>query len=423
MVQSDTGRVVGCHDTQSSAQSQVRALYANEAGEAMGRTEVLMMLDLAEGQTKLEGVQLMPLGTWSHPRGKIQVDYARAQRFAEGFRKRLAGQDLPILYIHSDAKNLSNPLYGQAAGWISDVRADPDKGVLLDIDFTEEGAAAVRGKKYRYLSAEYFDKVQLPHHDRPHQDVIVGAALVNRPHLKGMNPILNEETGHQFLAEESGTDKGGGPVDPILAQLAKLAGVELPEDAKELTEEQSGAIVKWAEGLDKSAKDATAKHALLEKRLSELEDPDKAKARSLAEAGFEEEAKLLSEYRADRLVRQLSDSLPEGSKLTKVVEEHLREYAANDDQDEFHKAFKLALEGKAVVDLTERGTTQSDDDKDKSPATVGDELVAMATKRAKEDEINFTEAMELVVAENPAKWNEYQLSLDSRQATIEGGEK
>lgn len=379
--------------------------------------EVLMTLDLADGQTTLTGVQLMPIGKWRHPRGTINITPERARKFAEGFQKRLAGQDLPILYIHSDQKNVSNPNYGRAAGWIRGVKADDTQGVMLDIEFTEHGAQAVRNKEYRYLSAEYFDKVQLPHHERPYEDVIVGAALVNRPHLKGMNPILNEETGHQFLTEVS-DNNGGGPMDPILVQLAELAGQTISDDATELTEDQGSAIVEWARGLQQSTSDTAAKLKLAEQRIAQLEDPEETKAKSLREAGFEEEATLLSEYRAERLERQFSEGVPAGSVLTKAAKELIHKHATEGDQQALNDAFKLAIEGKAVVSLTEKGTEGADPDAEET--NLGEELVSLATKRAKEDDIPFSEAMSLVADENPEKWNTYQGELGSTGAKVGG---
>lgn len=388
----------------------------------MGKSEILMTLELADGQTKIEGAQLMPIGKWKHPRGEINITPERARKFAEGFKRGVAGQDLPILFIHSDKANSSNPLYGQAAGWVTDVRADDSEGVLLDIEFNEEGAQAVREKKYRYLSAEFFDKVQLPHHERPEEDVIMGAALVNRPHLKGMKPILNEETGHLLVAEES-DNEGGGPMDPILVTLAELAGVELSEDADSLTDEQREKIKEWAEGLNKSVSDATAKINLLETKLDEAEDPDERKVKNLREDGYEEEATLLEEYRADKAVRELSEKVPEGSKLTKPAEEKLRAFVKDKDHTALQELLTLAVEGKAVVDLSEKGTGDGGGSDDDTPDDLGKELIEMANTMAKEDEITFSEAMDRVAQQNPDKWNEYQLSMGSSEsATIRGGE-
>jgi phage I-like protein len=387
----------------------------------VGLNEVLFTLELAEGQRRIEGAQLFPIGKWRHPRGVISITPERARSFAEQFNRNVAGQKLPILYIHSEDKNVSNPNFGKAAGWITDMRADDGEGVLIDIEFTEAGAEAVRNKEFSYLSAEYFDKVQLPHHDTPQADVVVGAALVNRPHLKGMKPILHEETGHQFLLDEASVTEGGGPVDPILMLLAEQAEIEVSEDAESLSDEQRDAIKQWLNDQAKSLSDATGKIGLLNKRLEELEDPAKAKVRNLAEAGFKEEAALLSEYRADKLIMTLSEALPEGKKLTPVAIEKARKYAIDSDMKVFTEVLEMALAGKATVDLSEKGTSGGGNEGHGEPSEAGDKLVALANAKAKEDSIPWSEAMSLVANENKQLWNEYQLSLGSSKA-IYGGE-
>ena len=383
--------------------------------------EVLMQLgELAEGELLLKGAQLFPIGEWSHPDGKVRIDYPRAQHFAEQFNQRKAGQRLPVFYIHSAQSNVANPQYGKAAGWFADMRADETQGVLIDIEFTEAGAEAVRKGEYKYLSAEYFDKVQLPHHKTPQQDVIMGAALVNRPHLKGMNPILNEETGHQFISVAESTNEGG-PMDPVLVQLAELAGVELSEDDEQLTDEQRSAIKTYLESNETRVKDLEATAGILTKKLEAAENPIKAKAKNLAEAGFAEEAALLTEYRGDHLMKQLSEPLEAGSKLSPAVEAKIREYADGSDDKHLQEAFKLVASGKGIVDLTEKGSGGNDDDEEATDSDAGDKLVALADALAKDKEIQFDEALDLVSAENPELWNSYQKFLGSPRAMI-GGE-
>lgn len=387
------------------------------------RNEVLVSLSLGEGDTTLRDVQLLPLGKWRHPAGVIDITPERAQRFAEQFARRVAGQDLPVLYIHSDKGNVANPRYGEAAGWITGMRADPSRGLLIDIDFSEEGAAAVRSKKYRYLSAEYFDKVQLPHHKAPEADVLVGAALVNRPHLKGMDPILNEETGHQFLAEvadasKKQSDQGGGPVDPILLALAKSAGIELADDATELTEGQRDKLTAFLEGQARSLEDLATSNSLLQKKLDE-KDPMGARAKSLAEAGFDEEATLLLEYKAEKRVRTLSESLPEGKSLTPAVRELVTASVTEGDPTKFDEAFALVASGKGMIDLVEHGTTLGNDDDGDEPADLGDKINQLAEVEAKEKQISFAEALDVVQRKNPALWNEYQRSMGSNKAVME----
>jgi phage I-like protein len=362
-----------------------------------------------------EGVQLFPIGKWRHPGGTIKITYDRARKFADGFNKKLAGQKLPILYIHSDKVNVANPLYGKAAGWISKVSADKKRGVVVDIDWTEAGAAAVESKEYQYLSAEFFDRVQLPHHDAPQEDILMGAALVNRPHLKGMSPILNEETGHLFIftgeSKPDGPEEGGGPMDPILLALAESAGVEVAEDATELDDEQREAVEKHLSGQTDQVTNLEAKLALIQKKLDDVEGPNSSKVRSLREAGFEEEATLLSEYRGDRLVRELESQVPKGHALTPAVEEEVRAFAIEGDTNRLTKALEIMAADKGIVDLTEHGSAGGSDDDDDASDSAGDKLNELADAYAKEHEMDWYAALEIVTDENPALWDEHQLAM------------
>ena len=369
--------------------------------EVLMPVEVLVELAEVDGKT-IRGMQLMPLGEWKHPRGTIKITPERAASFARQFERRVAGQDLPILYIHSDAGNKANPLYGQAAGWITKVYADEQRGVLIDADLTDDGVDAVQSKKYRYLSAEYFDKVQLPHHDAPETDVLVGAALVNRPHLKGKDPILNEETGHQFLMggdNEPGTDpEGGGPVDPILQQLCEAAGIELSEDQTELTEDQRSKLESHLQNRESQVTTLTEENADLKRQLAE-KDPEGDRQRSLSEAGFTEEATLLAEYRADRTERQFVESIPEGFKPTKPFTDAVRAYGLTLDESKLAEALELSLAGKATVEVGERGSNGPG--KEGSIDNPELELDKLAKAKQKElgDDTSYFEALQLVMAD------------------------
>ncbi len=383
-------------------------------------TEVLspIALELADGETKLTGLQLMPLGVWDHPRGKIAMTVDRARSFAEGFRRQVAGQRLPVLYIHSDKSNVAHPMYGKAAGWITDMRADEQRGLLIDVDFTKPGAQVVRNKEFSYLSAEYFDKVQLPHHDRPHQDVMVGAALVNRPHLKGMNPILNEETGHQFFYEVQ-ADEGGGPVDPILLQLCEAAGIEIAKDATELTDDQRESITTYLTEQATASKTVADERDSLKKQLADLEDPESAKVRSLAEAGFAEEATLLAELAAERELTQLEGMLPDGHIYTKPTKEKLAEYSQDRDPVKLREAFELVVSGKGTADTRELGSSggTKDDDTDS-----GSEFNLEVAKLMREDkELSIAEAMDRVIETKPSLYEAHELQMRGGAALVGGG--
>ncbi len=382
--------------------------------------EVLMKLGELGDDNVLRGAQLMPIGSWDHPLGKINITHERAQRFADQYKRSVTGQKLPVLYIHSDKANVSNPKFGRAAGWMADVRADEKLGVVVDIEFNEEGAKVVRDKEFAYLSAEYFDKVQLPHHDAPEDDVIVAAALVNRPHLKGMQPLLNEETGHQFLLGEAEKPiKGGIPMDPILRQLCEQAQIELSNDQSELTEEQSTTLKAFLGKRESAFKDTSSKVKLLEEKLTAMEDPEKAKTRSLEEAGFGAEAELLSEYRADRLVKSLGEFVPDEHQLSPAAEKVARAYALEQTPENLENLHKVMLSGDGVVNLEEIGTSRvkevTEDDSEGLAAVILEE----SAKIAKEQEISLADAMSVYSKANPAKWNAYQDSQGAAMAKVE----
>lgn len=381
-------------------------------GEEINVTnEVLMNLGEIENGL-LKGAQLMPIGKWTHPLGTIDITPERAKNFASQFKRTVTGQQLPIFYIHSDKGNVSNPRYGQAAGWIVDMKADDKQGVLVDIQFTEEGAKAVTNKEYAYLSAEYFDQIQLPHHELPESDVVVAAALVNRPHLKGMNPLLNSETGHQFLLGQADQPIEGGVMDPVIRQLAETAGIKLTSDQTELKKEEGEALTKFV-------LDLVSKNRLLETQLSELEDPEEKKARSLEQAGFKEEALLLSEYRADRFVRNLSEYVPEGSRLSPAAEKQAREYALEQTQENLATLHKVLLSSTGTVDMTERGVA-GDKGKEEVDSDLTKKILEESGKIAEEKKISFGEAMDQYAADHPEEWNEYQMQFDAPWARVGG---
>ena len=375
--------------------------------------EVLMSLGEIGEDGILKDAQLMPLGKWSHPLGVIDITPDRAKKFAEQFKANVAGQQLPVLFIHSDKANVANPNYGRAAGWFTDMRGDDNLGVVVDIKFTPEGRDAVNKKEYAYLSAEYFDQVQLPHHESPQDDVVIGASLVNRPHLKGMKPLLNEETGHQFLLGQADSPiKGDIPMDPILRQLAEQAQITLSDDQSELTEDQQKALQKFLSDQKKTFDETSAKVTTLEKQLADTEDPDKARARSLEELGFPEEAKLLSEYRADRMVKTLGEFAPKGHRLSPAAEKVAREYALEQTPENLAELHKMLLSEDATVDLRELGTVATTDDEgdDDDPAA---KALEEAEKIAKEKEISIGEATSIYFKEHPSEWNKYQRSLEA----------
>jgi hypothetical protein len=206
-------------------------------------------------------------------------------------------------------------------------------------------------------------------------------------------------------------------MDPILRQLCEQAQINLSDDQTELTEDQTKKLKEWIS----STSEAASKVPDLEKRLSELEDPDKARARSLAEAGFVDEARDLAEYRADRMVKNLGEHVPEGKRLSPAAEKVARAYSLDQTSENLDELHKMLLSEAATVDLRELGGGP-DPEGDEGNDIVGKALEESG-KIAKEKGISLGEAMSEYFQKNPGDWNEYQRSMGAPQGVRmeEGG--
>jgi len=129
-------------------------------------------------------VQILSPGKVKHPlHGTIDLNPTRFQKFVDNFKAKVRGTDLDVDYDHK-----MDPAKGrQAAGWFKDLRAD-DTGLWALVDWTDEAKEDIKSKKYRYLSADFYDK-WTDQEGKVHKDVIAGAALTNRPFLKNMLPV------------------------------------------------------------------------------------------------------------------------------------------------------------------------------------------------------------------------------------------
>ena len=205
-------------------------------------------------------------------------------------------------------------------------------------------------------------------------------------------------------------------MDPFLRQLAEQAKIILSDDQSELTEDQQKQLDEFFKGIQEAA----AKVPSLEKQLAETEDQDKAKARNLQEAGFTEEAALLSEYRADKMVKQLGEFVETGKALSPAVQVLAREYALEQTPEKLLALHKGLLSKSATVDMRELGRSGEDEDDTESSTELADKILGESAKLALEHKIDIGQAMSMYSLEHPDEWNEYQKSLGADMAKIEG---
>jgi phage I-like protein len=160
-----------------------------------------------------------PVGTYRHPtHGELVFTRERLERFAENIRRRARGIDLAIDYEHRQ-----DPAKGhKAAGWITDAEVRGD-GLWIAASFTDEARREVRAGHWRYLSPEYLD-TWTDNQGRNWQDVLLGAALTNRPFLKDLAAVAaSEQPSAPFVRLiEDLTARTGYPFAEVAREVSRL---------------------------------------------------------------------------------------------------------------------------------------------------------------------------------------------------------
>lgn len=166
--------------------------------------------------TQTSWIQLMPLGSYSHPLfGDLNITPEKVKNIVRNFELNVRETDLDIDYDHKATD-------GRAAGWIREVQDRGSSGLWGLIEWTAPAFRALRDKEYKYFSPEYTDEWEHPKTGVVHKDVLFGGAITNRPFLKDILPINLSE-----FPEVVRDNEGGSRMDP--KKLRQLLG--LKEDA------------------------------------------------------------------------------------------------------------------------------------------------------------------------------------------------
>jgi phage I-like protein len=125
-----------------------------------------------------------PLGRYLHPvHGELTFTRDRLERIAEGVNGGVRGITPALDFDHRQDRAKG----GKAAGWVEAAEVRPD-GLWIAVRLTAEALAEVRAGAWRYLSPEFGDWTD-PRTGVRHEDVLMGAALTNRPFLRDLAPV------------------------------------------------------------------------------------------------------------------------------------------------------------------------------------------------------------------------------------------
>ncbi len=306
--------------------------------EQILRAPVILLAEAKEGTQFPEWVQLLKTGTFTDPRyGKFVITEKMLSEMVTNFKAKVRGIDPAIDFKHESE--------AEAAAWMLDLEVRPgqkDIGLWAKPDWTGAGQKALSEKTYRYLSADFNQNYKDNEAGKSHGCVLLGAALTNRPVIKGMQPVIQ-------LSEGDSMPEITPEQQVKLAALMKQLGCS---SVDELISKVSG--MKPKEEVEQKEVELKEKEmALSEKstKLSELESEvaklKGEKVLSEKEKTFEKmvtEGKAIPAQKESFLAGDLmkfAELAPKGG--VKITEKGTEEGGAGDvNADEEDKVLKLA---------------------------------------------------------------------------------
>jgi hypothetical protein len=345
-------------------------------------------------------IHAMKPGQYIHQRyGKIDIDAARIQKFADSVAKNVRGIPLDIDYDHKAHT-------GEAAGWVKQAEARTD-GLWLFVDWTSAAAQKIKDKAYRFFSPE-FDSEWIDASGAKHNDVLFGGGITNRPFLKNLLPLNLSELSF-------GPEPPAPPVPPTkekeveIKQLAELLG--LPADS-----EEGVVLAEFKKRLTppEPPKEEPPKFEpfKLSEELRQLAESSPAAKQlvtmveGLMQANTDNSVKLKEQIVTIKLGELDRSNLA----LTPVAKDLVHDLAMSLSEDHQEKLWKLVESMRDsnafVVELGERGRSGGGYTRDKSPVIKFDEAVQAYVTGA--EKMLLPDAMERVAKENPDLYNAYR---------------
>lgn len=236
---------------------------------------------LGEGQNKTAPawIQVMRTGKFDHPEyGEFEITPATLQEMRTNFNNRVRRVDLSVDYFHENDK--------LAAGWFAelDIR-EAGTQLWARIDWTPKAAASIAEREIRYFSPEWAPEYTDAETKQVFKNVLFGGGLTNRPFLKDMSSIVNNEKGETLKLEE--VQKELADTKQKLSDAVKAQG-----DA----EKKAADMMPQMDAKDKEIADLKAKIAELEAKLqTQAADAKMAAEKAAKESAFQ---KLLTEGKA-----------------------------------------------------------------------------------------------------------------------------
>ena len=240
----------------ASVESKARSIYE----QYCKKEESDSMLNVVELEMELvEGGfwhNVLPIKKFYDPRyGEVNITPELVKQMAKNFEKKIPHYR-PSLFMGHDGDR-------KAYGEVQKLEARDD-GLWAYVVLDSEGKKLVKGKKFKYLSAEFVEHYMDKETGEDAGAVFLGVALTNQPAHPSMTPITVFE---DFT--KGGFDMGENPVKSEKKLLEEKV-ISLEEEKKQLTEKLAE-VKKELEEKEKVLKEKESDLVEKTKKLAEYE--------------------------------------------------------------------------------------------------------------------------------------------------------
>lgn len=198
---------------------------------------------VAAGET-IEGVQLCPFGDWPNGGRPQRCTPEALENVARAWRDG-GSREILVDFEHNAEQGGTSDT--SAAAWATNLRVDPERGLVADFRMTDAGAAAVSNRRLRFLSVAWLV-------DRATREPLrlTSVALTNKPNIP-VDPVLNRDP--DPVNQDVGDTTGKGK--PAMEELKKLLGLAADAGDDEVVA-AAKALRDRLDALEAQAKDAEA---------------------------------------------------------------------------------------------------------------------------------------------------------------------
>lgn len=131
-------------------------------------------------------MHVVPTGKWDHPAyGEMEITTENIAEFVRNFQEKIR-RDIPITAGHDNGMSGGEL---PAVGWFQELEDRGVKGLWAIVKWTDEGMKLLAEGAYKYFSPEFYEVYEDPQTRKQYSHVLVGGALTNKPYFKELKPV------------------------------------------------------------------------------------------------------------------------------------------------------------------------------------------------------------------------------------------